>query len=196
MEPTKQPSSQVLTAEKDDDMLETGEHVLTEVRRHPIGVAAIYLEAVLAIIAIVAVGVFSGQALKNNLSEDANKLVLVAAFILIGFVAMVFFVAVYVYRQSRMLVTDRSLVQVLQRGLFNRKVSRLSMSNVEDVSADQAGLLPTMFNYGTLTVQTAGEQDNFIFPWCPKPNLYAERILEARQAYVQSIRGSGSSEPN
>jgi uncharacterized membrane protein YdbT with pleckstrin-like domain len=83
-----------------------------------------------------------------------------------------------------LLVTDMNLVQILQKGLFVRKVSRLSMSNVEDVTAEQKGILPTIFNYGTLTVQTAGEMENFVFPYCPNPNKYADRILDARQAFV------------
>jgi uncharacterized membrane protein YdbT with pleckstrin-like domain len=76
-------------------------------------------------------------------------------------------------------------VQIIQRSLFNKKVSRLSMSNVEDVNAEQKGIIASMLGYGTLTVQTAGEEDNFVFSFCPNPNFYAEKILEARQAYVQ-----------
>jgi uncharacterized membrane protein YdbT with pleckstrin-like domain len=101
--------------------------------------------------------------------------------------ALVFFIlflATYIYRQSMLIVTDKSLIQIMQRGLFVRKVSRLSMSNVEDVSAEQRGILPTIFNYGTLTIQTAGERENFLFPYCPSPNLYADRVLDARQAYA------------
>lgn len=188
MEPKTSAKEKPLPAGGDDDLLEPGEHILTEVRRHTIGIAAIYIEAVLAIAAIVAVAIFAGKAVEDNVSGQARDLVLGAAVLVIALVVLIVMAAVYVYRQSRMFVTDRSLVQVLQRGLFNRKVSRLSMSNVEDVSADQAGLLPSMFDYGTLTVQTAGERDNFIFPWCPKPNHFAERILEARQAYADNLR--------
>jgi uncharacterized membrane protein YdbT with pleckstrin-like domain len=102
----------------------------------------------------------------------------------IALLFFVLFIATYIYRQSMLLVTDMNLVQILQKGLFVRKVSRLSMSNVEDVTAEQKGILPTIFNYGTLTVQTAGEMENFVFPYCPNPNKYADRILDARQAFV------------
>ena len=91
-----------------------------------------------------------------------------------------------------MIVTDRSLIQVLQKGLFNRKVSRLSMANVEDVSAEKKGIFAMIFNFGTLNIQTAGEIDNFIFPLCPDPDEYAGLVLDARQAYAQSMR----SKPN
>lgn len=59
------------------------------------------------------------------------------------------------------------------------------MSNVEDVNVEQRGIAAHLFNYGTLTVQTAGEEDNFVFSQCPNANIHAEQILEARQAYAR-----------
>src|SRR5205085_12316471 len=112
------------------------------------------------------------------------------ATVVIALTSLMVFVAIYVYTQCRILVTNKNLVQILQKTLFNRKVSRLSMSNVEDVNAEQRGILATIFNYGTLTVQTAGEMDNFIFTLCPNPNKYAEQILEAREAYANALRES------
>ncbi len=172
-------------------MLEAGEHVVTIVHRHPIGIIAIYLEALIGILAITGLGylVFSDRL--HNLSGQAYRLMIGIVIVLVGLVALIILVATYVYHQSRLIVTDKSLVQVIQKGLFIRKISRLSMSNVEDVSAAHSGILAMMFNFGTLTVQTAGEEDNFIFIYCPNPDYYAERILDARQAYARSLGEEG-----
>ena len=102
-------------------------------------------------------------------------------------IVLVLFTVTYIYRQSKLLVTDRSLVQIMQKSLFNKKVSRLSMSNVEDVSEEQRGILSSIFNYGTLMVQTAGTMENFIFTLCPNPSGLADRIIEARQDYARKI---------
>jgi membrane protein YdbS with pleckstrin-like domain len=169
-----------------EDLLEADEHVLTVVRRSTIGLVGIYLVATLAVAAIVglaiaiAPGTFkpSGATISGPLS---GVIVLSAVFL-----ALILFVATYVYRQSRLMVTDKSLVQVMQKTLFIRKVSRLSMSNVEDVNEEQRGILASLFNYGTLTVQTAGTEDNFIFTLCPSPAKLADKIIEARQAYAKS----------
>jgi hypothetical protein len=45
--------------------------------------------------------------------------------------------------------------------------------------------VPHLFNYGTLRVETAGEQSNFNFIYCPRPNAVAKLILEARERYVE-----------
>lgn len=169
-------------------MLEPGEHLVTVVHRHPIGIIVIYLETLVAVAALLALIVVLTPGLFENLSSQTYRLFVAAAVAAVTLIALILFVATYIYRQSKLLVADKSLIQVIQKGLFSRKVSRLSMSNVEDVNAEQSGILPTIFDYGTLTIQTAGEEDNFIFPWCPDPNKFADRILEARQAYAQSLK--------
>jgi uncharacterized membrane protein YdbT with pleckstrin-like domain len=107
-------------------------------------------------------------------------------------------IATFIFRQNRLILTDRNLTQILQYGLFNRKVSQLNMSNVEDVTAIQSGILSTVFNYGTLKIETAGEQMNFIFTYCPNPGYYAKIILDARECLLgqmESKAQDGSSQP-
>jgi uncharacterized membrane protein YdbT with pleckstrin-like domain len=173
-------------------MLEPGEHIVTVVHRHPIGIVAIYVAALVGVLALVGLMIAVAPSFLQNLSGQAYNLFITGAIMAATLLALILFVATYIYRQSRLIVSDKSLIQVIQRGLFIRKVSRLSMSNVQDVTAEHNGFLATIFNFGTLTVQTAGEEDNFIFPYCPNPDLYADRILEARQAYARSIEeGNG-----
>lgn len=167
-------------------LIEPGEHLVTTIRRHPIGLFAIYGEMGISIIAVAAI---VGLAIFSFLKESSTstKGAIGAGFILmVGFLVALFLISAYIYRTCRLIVTDKSVVLILQRTLFNKKISRLSMSNVEDVNLEQNGILPTMFNYGTLIIQTAGEVDNFVFPFCPKPDEYANRILEARQQYVRA----------
>jgi membrane protein YdbS with pleckstrin-like domain len=171
-----------------EDMLEPDERVLTVVRRSVIGLVEIYLVAFIAVAAITALAIIlSPDTFKTssaNISGSLSAVILISAV----FLVLVLFTATYVYRQSRLLVTDKSLVQIMQKTLFNRKVSRLSMSNVEDVNEEQRGIISSIFNYGTLTVQTAGTEDNFVFTLCPNPAGLADRIIEARQAYAKSVQ--------
>lgn len=172
----------------DEDMLEPGEHILTIVHRTIIGLLGIYMVAFTAVVAIVtllillAPGTFDTA--EPNISPQLSGIMILGAFLLV----LILFTVTYIYRQSRLIITDRSLVQVVQKTLFNRKVSRLNFSNVEDVSAEQRGILASIFDYGTLLVQTAGERDNFEFSWCPHPNVLADRVIEARQRYAEALQ--------
>jgi len=169
-----------------DDLLEDDEVVVDIVRRHWIGLIYILIAAFIGLLAVLAVVLLSMGDIRSSTSSESFSLIAGLAVLVLGMVGFMMLLIIYIYRKSQLILTDRSLVEIVQRGLFNRKVSRLSMSNVEDVTCEQKGLLPTMFNYGTLTVQTAGEKDNFIFAFCPKPNQYAEEMLEARQKYADS----------
>jgi hypothetical protein len=186
--PAAPPPLQGASRQAHEDMLEPGECVLTVVHRSVIGLVGIYLVTVLAIGAITALvislspGTF--QTSDENISGSLMAMMTLSAVL----VVLILFVATYVYRQSRLLVTDRSLVQIVQKTLFIRRVSRLSMSNVEDVNEEQRGVLASIFNYGTLTVQTAGTEDNFVFTLCPNPARLADKIIEARQAFAKSIQ--------
>jgi uncharacterized membrane protein YdbT with pleckstrin-like domain len=169
-------------------MLNEDEHIVTVVHRSIIGLVYIYLFALSAVIALLALAVLAFPSIFSSLSVNSNMLLFAAMVFSIALIFFILFIATYVYRQSKLIVTDQNLIQILQNGLFSRKVSRLSVSNVEDVSADQHGILQTLFIYGTLTVETAGEMKNFVFPYCPNPNKYADQILDARQAYANRLK--------
>jgi uncharacterized membrane protein YdbT with pleckstrin-like domain len=186
--PAVPPPIQGLSSRREEDMLEPGENILTVVHRSVIGLVGIYLVAIVAVVAIfvllIAISPDTFDTSSASISPQLSAIMVVAAILLV----LILFTATYIYRQSRLLVTDRSLVQIMQKTLFNRKVSRLSMSNVEDVSEQQNGILASIFSYGTLTVQTAGTMENFIFTLCPNPANLADRIIEARQAFAASTQ--------
>ncbi len=170
----------------DQKVLEPGETLVTVVRRHPIGIIGIYVEMLTGILLVIGLVILAMVGFFFSISSQTKGLVAAMGLFVVGFLIAILLISTYVYRQCRLVVTDKSVVQILQRALFNRKISRLSMSNVEDVNVEQQGVLPSMFNYGTLVIQTAGEVDNFVFKFCPTPDQYANRILEARQSYVRN----------
>jgi uncharacterized membrane protein YdbT with pleckstrin-like domain len=157
--------------------LDQDETPVTVIHRHPIGIVGIILVGAAAIAAAIVLFV-----LLSPDSFSSNPMgVIGGLFIFSAAVAFLALIAIYIYRQSRLLVTNKHLAEVMQRTLVNRKVSQLSMRDVEDANADQRGILATIFNYGTLTIETAGEMENFVFTLCPNPTKYVDQILEARQ---------------
>jgi uncharacterized membrane protein YdbT with pleckstrin-like domain len=192
LQPTNAPASDQLKKHgllvSELAMLNSDERIITVVHRSVIGLIYIYLFALGAVTALLALAVLAFPTIFSTLSVSSNMLLFAGAIFSVALVFFILFIATYIYRQSKLIVTDQNLIQILQNGLFARKVSRLSVSNVEDVSADVQGILQTIFNYGTLTVETAGEMRNFVFPYCPNPNKYADQILDARQAYADKLK--------
>jgi uncharacterized membrane protein YdbT with pleckstrin-like domain len=80
------------------------------------------------------------------------------------------------------IVTDKRLIDIDQTGLFSRTVSELRMYRTQDVTAEVKGFLHSMFDYGDVFVQTAGEHERFHFKDVPNPNLVAKNIMDYAEA--------------
>ncbi len=90
-------------------------------------------------------------------------------------------------------ITTKRIVATDQRGLFHRVTAELLLNQIQDVSCDVHGFLPTIFQYGTISVQTASEEDKFIFTEVPKADTVAKRILQLHNQYqpFQSVQQPG-----
>lgn len=75
------------------------------------------------------------------------------------------------------IITNDRLVDIEQTGLFARTVAEVDLYQIQDVSSDIRGFFPTLFNYGTLSLQTAGSIPKFIFYNIPRPHKLREEIL-------------------
>lgn len=89
----------------------------------------------------------------------------------------------WIWRRNKIVITNQHIVDVDQLGLFNRRVSTLRLGEIQDLSADVHGPTQTIFQYGTLLIQTAGERENFTFDYVPHPYELEHYILEIRQNF-------------
>ena len=175
-----------------DDSLtvtEPGETTVCDITRHPAGIITIYVISgvVLLVIALMtfALGPHLGSADGSNTFTKVGSIILL---VLVLIFAVYGYIATRVYWGNRWIVTTDSITQIDQTSLFKRQSSQLSLGNLEDVTAEQNGLLAHMFNFGLLKVETAGERSKFSFPFCPNPNYYAKQILAAREAFEQGLK--------
>ncbi len=67
------------------------------------------------------------------------------------------------------IITNQRVINVEQKGLFSRHVSELRFLQIQDISTNISGFIPTMLNYGHVHIQTAAQQSNFVFRSVPNP---------------------------
>jgi uncharacterized membrane protein YdbT with pleckstrin-like domain len=168
------------------EFVDKDEIKLAEFKKHPMGIVLIYIQAFFGFVVGLGLIFFLLPSVLGD-QEDAFYYANLFAAITILLAVIIISVATFIYIQNRIIVTDRSITQVLQQGLFSRKVSQLNMNNVEDVTVVQDGFLPTTFNYGLLKIETAGEQANFHFTYCPHPSYHAKIILDAREKALGQV---------
>lgn len=78
-------------------------------------------------------------------------------------------------------ITSERIVNIEQKGLFMRRVSELRYAKIQDVTTEVNGFFPTMLNYGDVRVQTAGEEEEFVFKSISDPYHVKSIILDLQR---------------
>lgn len=76
------------------------------------------------------------------------------------------------------IVTNHRIINIEQQGLFARTVSEQRLEKIQDVTSEVKGLFQTMLDFGTVFIQTAGEEPRFIFKQIPDPYEVARKITK------------------
>lgn len=83
------------------------------------------------------------------------------------------------YYYSLFFLTEDEIIDITQQGFFNRVITQISIIRIQDVSASVKGFLPTMFGYGDVIAESAGDNTrNYIVEKVPRPMDLADKIVE------------------
>jgi len=89
------------------------------------------------------------------------------------------------------IITDERIVDVSFVSLIYKRISDAEIEKIQDVTYKQGGIVQTMFNYGTVYVQTASEKPEFEFNEVPNPALVVkvlERLrIEEKQEELEGV---------
>lgn len=167
--------------------LSEGEYVISAVRRHPIGLVSIWAVVVMAF--IVTFGVmpmlfaqvfpeFIGSLNSGAQSNGALFVLGLAVLYILGGV-----VATVVYRGNKFFLTNESVIQNIQHDLLSHKEQTISLTNIEDVSFRQQGLIQMLFHYGSLRLSTEGDETTYRFNFVSNPKLQVDLLNNAVEAF-------------
>lgn len=184
--------SKTSKAENPLQAMQPGEQVLFDIKRHPIGLLGTNLVLGFGIVLMTVLAIYLNQQVASSANATQIQHYLWGGYALIAAIfILILFLSTIVYWGNRWILTSDSITQVLQHSLFNKEMAQLSLGNLEDVTAEQNGIMAHIFNYGSIKVETAGEREKFVFVYCPNPNRYAQMVLQAREAFEQQVREVG-----
>jgi uncharacterized membrane protein YdbT with pleckstrin-like domain len=83
-----------------------------------------------------------------------------------------------------LVVTNQRIVDIDQKGLFDRVVSEASFDKIQDVSYARRGVWATLFNYGTLVIQTAGSTAHLEQYYVRRPQDVQHQIVKAMSGHA------------
>lgn len=82
------------------------------------------------------------------------------------------------YYLDTWIITNERIINIEQEGLFHRTASELDLAAVQDATAEIHGFLQTIFSFGNVFVQTAGEKGRFHFKNIDNPEHVKEVIAK------------------
>jgi len=81
------------------------------------------------------------------------------------------------------IITNKRIIDIEQVNIIKREVSSATFDFIQDVRAERAGFWQRIIDFGTITIQTAGKEPNFVIHNVPFPFRNVEKILEIIKEY-------------
>ena len=169
--------------------LSEGEFIISAVRRHPIG---LFIPALLAtfLIIIVLIGMAAYPGIANSIatSNPGASIPSVGDIMLVGTLLLMLFaiggyVAVWVYLNNKFFLTNESVIQEIQTSLFAKNEQTVSLSNIEDASFTQKGIIQTLLDYGSIRLSTQGDETTYRFQYVSNPKNQISLLNNAVEAF-------------
>lgn len=162
--------------------LEPGEHVVRQVRKHwLLFLAGLLPYAILAVIPFALPNLLTlapSLAPYAALLDFSDPLLRAALGVWLLVVWTGAWGAFTRYFLNTWVLTNQRIVDIKQRSYFSREVSSVLLSRVQDVTTDVTGVLSSFLGIGTITVQSAGAEDEFRMAGIPRPEEMRDIILK------------------
>lgn len=168
--------------------LSEGEFVISAVKRHPIGLVSIWavVTTALLIVFVAFPALIANQGILGGGLQLSSGAIASAGFVLL-MLAVLFIlggiIATVVYNGNRFYLTNESVIQHVQTSLFSKREQTVSLSNIEDASFRQHGIVQTLLNYGSLRLSTPGEETTYRFSFVANPQRQIALLNDAIEAF-------------
>lgn len=161
--------------------IEEGEEIILTVRRHwfnlaVTGMVDIFIGAIVAVI-VIALPFF----ITDTNYFEVEK-VLPIGFFVLGFVGLLLWMHFFYVWSDQWLdawiITNKRIIDIEQKGFFNREVSSFQIEKIQDITYTVAGIIPMWLHFGNVRVQTASITNDLIMRKIPFPADIKEHLMK------------------
>jgi len=192
IEPEKQPIPEDIKVRHDQSVrdfpflnLSEAEYVISAVRRHPIGML---MPAGLTVFLVaLAASLMINYTLITDyfgiMEPPSAGLIYLIGFLFMILVSVGGYISIWVYMNNKFFLTNESVIQEIQTGLFARHEQTVSLINIEDASFQEQGILQTMLDYGSIRLSTEGDETTYRFEYVASPKEQIATLNNAIEAF-------------
>jgi len=100
------------------------------------------------------------------------------------FASLYFFRSFYGFRESMLIITDKRVIYINQKGFFNRKISEVEHVKIIDAASVTKGFTQVMLKYGDLVLRTVGAGDggDIVIKDISNPYYFQQKITKLAKA--------------
>lgn len=157
--------------------LQRDEQVVAVFRPHPATViVAMAGTAIVAIVILIILILLSTSNILDFLDWLWNLLiavVVIGALISLG-------LDYFRYRNDIWMITNQRIIDAARRNPFRQDVSTTALGNIQDMNVSRRGFLATIFKFGDVACQTAGQGSQFVFKGVADPEQVLDTVDEQR----------------
>ncbi|MFH1534768.1 MAG: PH domain-containing protein [Patescibacteria group bacterium] len=95
-----------------------------------------------------------------------------------------------IWYYNAFMITNKRIIDFDQKGLFDKTVSVATYDKIQDISFKKKGVFSTVFNYGTIVIQTAGTNANLEIRSVFEPEKIQDVIMEIQRDSLQDEKVS------
>ncbi len=166
-----------------ESLLGRGEQILYVARQHIFVLIMNILTELTLIGILVAAGVASNLAFRNNSAAmiggiSISDLILLICLVISIIVLISGFLDFLRWNSEQIVITDRRVLQI--RGVFNKRVIDSSLEKINDIELRQS-IIGRIFNFGTIEILTAsGAEGANVMDRIEAPLEFKRALLEAK----------------
>lgn len=170
--------------------LSEGEFVVLRIKRHPIGLLIPVILTAVSIVILVSFALLVSDyyARVDATSYGGYELppqgIIIAGLLLLALLsAVIGGAAIWIYQKNQFFLTNESVIQEIQHGLFSHHEQTVSLGSIEDASYKRRGILQHLFNYGNMRLSTEGEETTYRFAFVEDPKRQVAIVNNAVEAF-------------
>ena len=167
--------------------LSEGEYVISAVRRHSIGlILPVGLTVFLMLLTLGGLASYPSFVKSNSSAvftlPPFGDVILVDV-LLTALFAIGGYIAVWVYLNNKFFLTNESVIQEVQTSLFTKREQTVNLSNIEDASFRQQGIIQGLLDYGSIRLSTQGDETTYRFNYVSNPKRQITLLNNAVEAF-------------
>lgn len=121
------------------------------------------------LLAIVPVIIVAWGAASFDWLDASSRLFWVPVLVWLGIWAARLFLNWYQYSRDIWVITNQRIVDSVSPTPFRHRLATADLVNIQDMTVERSGILPTLLNFGDVVCQTASGQGEFRIAGVPRP---------------------------